>query len=88
MRVRLLSVLKLRRFRLLASIAAKCCAVAKMRSSRRHSHMSAEEIEGVVRAMTTVVQNLEANVARQSMQEAFMQIRAYADTMRASVRER
>jgi hypothetical protein len=50
--------------------------------------MSAEEIEGVVRAMTTVVQNLEANVARQSMQEAFMQIRAYADTMRASVRER
>jgi hypothetical protein len=88
MRVRLLSVLKLRRFRLLASIAAKYRALAKMRSSRRQSHMSAEEIEGVVRAMTTVVQNLEASAARQSMQEAFMQVRAYANTMRDSVRER
>lgn len=93
MRVRLLPVPKLLRFRLLASIAARCRAwfdarfrrvLAKMRSSRRHSHMSTEEIEDVVQAMTTVVENLEASAARQSMQEAFMQVRVYADAMRAS----
>jgi hypothetical protein len=46
--------------------------------------MSTEEIEDVVQAMTTVVENLEASAARQSMQEAFMQVRVYADAMRAS----
>jgi hypothetical protein len=50
--------------------------------------MSTEEIEDVVWAMTTVVENLEAGAARQSMQEAFMQVRVYANAMRASVRER
>jgi hypothetical protein len=40
--------------------------------------MTTEEVEGVVRALTAVVENLEANAAKQSMQEAFMQVRAYA----------
>ncbi len=49
------------------------------RAAPRHScHMTTEEVEDVVRALTIVVENLEAGAARQSMQEAFMQVRAYA----------
>jgi hypothetical protein len=40
--------------------------------------MTIEEVEDVVRALTAVVENLEASAAKQSMQEAFMQVRAYA----------
>jgi hypothetical protein len=50
--------------------------------------MTTEEVEDVVRALTTVVENLEAGAAKQSMQEAFMQVRAYAGETRAPVRER
>jgi tRNA G37 N-methylase TrmD len=46
--------------------------------------MTIEEIEDVVRALTTVMDNLETSSARQSMQEAFLQVRAYARSMRAS----
>ncbi len=49
--------------------------------------MTTEEIEDVVRALTTAVDNLEAGAARQSMQEAFMQVRAYASVMRTSAME-
>jgi len=49
--------------------------------------MTTEEVEDVVRALTTVVENLEADAAKQSMQEAFMQVRAYAGETRSSARE-
>ncbi len=49
--------------------------------------MTTEEIEGVARALTAAVENLEAGAVRQSMQEAFMQVRAYTVAMRASARE-
>jgi hypothetical protein len=55
---------------------------------RRPSHMTTDEIEDVVRALTAAVKKLDADAARQSMQEAFMQMRAYADATRASARER
>jgi len=89
-------VLKLRRFRLVASLAARCRALFGARprrigfvlaQARRQSRLTTEEIEDVVRALTMVVKNLDAGVARQSMQEAFMQVRAYADATRASARE-
>jgi hypothetical protein len=47
--------------------------------------MTTEEVEDVVRALTVVVENLEAGAAKQSMQEAFMQVRAYASATRESV---
>jgi hypothetical protein len=37
--------------------------------------MTTEEVEDVVRALTTVVENLEAAAAKQSMQEALTQVR-------------
>jgi hypothetical protein len=40
--------------------------------------MATEDVEDVVRALTAAVENLEAGGARQSMQEAFLQVRAYA----------
>lgn len=46
--------------------------------------MTAEEVEDVVRALTAAVENLETGGARQSMQEAFMQLRAYAGAARTS----
>lgn len=84
------SVLKLRRFQLVTSLAARCRALLSARPRRtgaelgrterpRHpSHMTTEEVEDVARALTAVVENLEASAAKQSMQEAFMQVRAYA----------
>jgi hypothetical protein len=45
--------------------------------------MTIEEIEDVVRALIAVVENLEASAAKQSMQEAFIQVRAYAGETRA-----
>jgi hypothetical protein len=50
--------------------------------------MTAQEVEDVVRALTKVVENLETGPARQSMQEAFMQVRAYADETRVPASER
>jgi hypothetical protein len=44
--------------------------------------MTTKEIDGVVRALTTVAENLETDSARQSMQEAFLQVRAYASAPR------
>jgi hypothetical protein len=40
--------------------------------------MTTEEVEDVARALTAVAENLEAGAAKQSMQEAFTQVRAYA----------
>jgi hypothetical protein len=40
--------------------------------------MTTEEIEDVVRALIAAVENLESGAAKQSMQEAFMHVRAYA----------
>jgi len=56
---------------------------AEARSTLCHSHMTTEEIEEVVQVLTTAVEILEAVAAGQSMQEALMQVRAYAGTMRA-----
>jgi hypothetical protein len=39
--------------------------------------MTIDEVEDVVRALTAVAENLQA-IAKQSMQEAFTQVRAYA----------
>jgi hypothetical protein len=89
------TVLKLRRFLLATSLATRCRALfgarprrtgsefAKARTPRRPSHMTIDEVEDVVRALTAVVENLEAGAAKQSMQEAFMQVRAYAGETRA-----
>jgi hypothetical protein len=83
-------VQKLRRFLLVTSLATRYRAVfgarprrtgsesTKARPPRRSSHMTIEEVEDVVRALTAVVENLEASAAKQSMQEAFMQVRVYA----------
>ncbi len=46
--------------------------------------MTTEEIEDVVRALNTAVENLEAGGARQSMQEAFVQLCAYVSSARTS----
>jgi hypothetical protein len=40
--------------------------------------MTTEEIEDVVRALIAAVENLESGAAKESMQEAFMHVRAYA----------
>ena len=50
--------------------------------SRHPSHMTIEEVEDVVQALNAVVENLEVSAAKQSMQEAFMQVRAYAGESR------
>lgn len=91
-------VLELRRFRLVASLAARYraligarprrdgCLIAKARSPQRQSYMTTEEIEDVVRALITVVDNLETGAAKRSMQQAFMQVRAHASATRASAK--
>lgn len=80
----------LRPFRLVASLAARCRVqfgarprrdgfpLLEAREPQFPSQMTTEEVEDVVRALTTVVKNLEAGPAKQSMQEAFTQVRAYA----------
>jgi hypothetical protein len=50
--------------------------------------MTIEEVEDVVRALTAVMENLEASAAKQSMQEAFVQVRAYAAETQAPTRGR
>jgi hypothetical protein len=40
--------------------------------------MTIEEVEDVVRALSAVAEKLEAGAAQQSIQEAFIQARAYA----------
>ena len=44
--------------------------------------MTLEDVEDVVRALIMVVENLEASAAKQSMLEAFTQVRIYADERR------
>jgi hypothetical protein len=95
-----LLVLKLRRFRPVASLAARCralfrasprrtgSALARARPRWRPSHMTSDEVEDVVRALTAVAENLEASAAKQSMREAFTQVRAYAGEMWVPVMER
>jgi len=50
--------------------------------------MTTMEVEDVVRALSAVAENLEAGAAKQSMQEAFTQVRAHAGDMRALAMER
>jgi hypothetical protein len=50
--------------------------------------MTIEEVEDVVLALTAVAEKLEADAAKQSIQEAFMQAHAYADEMLAPAGER
>jgi hypothetical protein len=40
--------------------------------------MTTEEVEDVVRALNAVVEYLETRVAKQSIQDAFLQVRAHA----------
>ena len=61
-------------------------SLAEAWSPQRQSEMTSEEIEDVVRALTTVVDNLETGAARQSMRESFMQVRAYASATRHAPR--
>jgi hypothetical protein len=56
-------------------------ALTEARSPPRSSRMTIEEvedIEDIIRALTAVVESLEASAAKQAMQEAFVQVRAYA----------
>jgi hypothetical protein len=50
--------------------------------------MTIDEVEDVVRALTAVAENLEAGAAKQSMREAFTQVRAYAGEMSVPAMER
>ena len=90
-----LSVLKLRRFQLVASLAARCLAFSGAQprredagSSAHQSYMTTKEIDDVGRALITVAQNLESDAAKQSMQEAFVQVNAYARATRTSAANR
>jgi hypothetical protein len=95
-----LSVLKLRRFRLVASLTARCrvlfgarpcrtgSALARTRPPRHPSLMTIEEIEDVIWALTAVAEKLETGDTKQSIQEAFMQTRAYAGEMLVPASER
>jgi hypothetical protein len=47
--------------------------------------MTTEQVEDVIRALTAVVENLEPCEAKQSMQEAFMQVSAYAAETRGQL---
>jgi hypothetical protein len=44
--------------------------------------MTIEEVEDLVRQLTAVAHKLEARAAKQSIQEAFQQLHAYADEYR------
>ena len=52
--------------------------LAEVPPLRRSSHMTIEGVEDVVRALNTVVKHLEARGAKQSMREAYLQVRAHA----------
>jgi hypothetical protein len=83
-------VSKLRLLLLMSSLAARCHALLSERHSnsasdvlditQHSSHLTAEEIENVVRALNAVVENLRTRIAKQSMQEAFLQVRAHASS--------
>ncbi|MGA9332453.1 MAG: hypothetical protein WBV83_25610 [Bradyrhizobium sp.] len=49
--------------------------------------MTIEEVDDVVRALKAVVESLDTRIAKQSMQEAFLQVRAEAGRTLATVRE-
>jgi hypothetical protein len=88
----------LRHFRLVTLIAASCRALfdvsprrtranlARAASSQHSSRLTVEEVEDIVRALTMIVENLDAGAAKQSMQEAYMQVRAHAVEIRAPAR--
>jgi len=88
----------LRYSRLVALIAASCRALfdvsphgtgaglAGVALSQRSFRLTVEEVEDIVRALTMTVENLDAGAAKQSMQEAYVQVRAHAVTMRAPAR--
>jgi hypothetical protein len=50
--------------------------------------MTNDEVEDVVRALSAVADNLEAGAAKQSMQEAFTQVRAYGGEVSVPAMER
>ena len=90
---------RLRLLLLMSSLAVRCHVLLSERHSRaasdvldaqlsrRSSHMTAEEIENVVRALNAVVENLDTRIAKQSIQEAFLQVRAHASKMLVTVSE-
>jgi hypothetical protein len=92
------SILKLRRYRLIASFAARCRALFGTKCRRiepvpaglSSSQMTSEEIDHVVRAMILVVESLEEGPVKQSMQEAFTQVVARREQLsgrgRATIR--
>ena len=49
--------------------------------------MTIEEVEDVVRALHAVVENLETRIAKQTIQDAFLQVRAHAGKTLATVSE-
>src|ERR1700689_2681802 len=85
-----LAVLELRPLLLLSSLIVKSRAVFRARNRgtgsdladmpplRSSSHMTIEEVEDVVRALRTAVETLDTRIAKQSMQEAFLQVRTHA----------
>lgn len=66
------------RYRSLFGANPRSAKFAHGEGGRPRFRMSTEEIEGIVRALTIVAESLETEVARQSMQDAFMHVRAHA----------
>jgi hypothetical protein len=50
--------------------------------------MTIKEVEDLIRQLTAVADKLEARAAKQSMQEAFLQLHAYADDRYRRLKER
>lgn len=81
---------RLRLLLLMRSLVARCHARLSERRSRTASdvfnaqatptdpQMTAQEIESVIRALKAVVDNLDTRLAKESIQEAFVQVRAHA----------
>jgi hypothetical protein len=49
-----------------------------VRAPTRLTSMTIEEVDDVVRALEAVVENLDTRIAKRSMEEAFLQVRAHA----------
>lgn len=84
-------VSRLRLLLLMSSLTTRCHALLSEKHSRtaydvfnaqlprQSPQMTAQEIENVIRALKAVVNNLDTHIAKESIQEAFVQVRAHAD---------
>ncbi|MGA2057240.1 MAG: hypothetical protein ABSG88_18235 [Bradyrhizobium sp.] len=90
------SALKLQRFQSVTFFAARYCALFGANCLRvfnvpyraRSTKMTSEDIEVVVRAMTSTVEGLEAGPVKQSMLEATTQVIAHVVAARGFCRDK